>query len=116
MNLAPTPFYWTYHGNLVIILAMHEAFLPNSGMFTKLMCVHMCAQSCPTVCNPTRTAASQAPLFMGFSRQEYWSGWPSPSPRDSPYPGTNPMSPASLALQADSTTGKNSTSGKPRNR
>ena len=50
MNLAPTPFYWTYNRNLVIILlAMHEAFLPNSGMFRKLMCVHVCAQLCPTL-------------------------------------------------------------------
>ena len=33
------------------------------------------AQSCLTLCNPG-TAAHQAPLFMGFSRQEYWSGLP----------------------------------------
>ena len=36
-------------------------------------------QSCPTLAN-TRTAAHQAPLPMGFSRQEYWSGVPLPSP------------------------------------
>ena len=30
------------------------------------------------------TAAYQAPQSMGFSRQEYWSGWPLPSPRDTP--------------------------------
>ena len=33
------------------------------------------------------TIACQAPLFMGFSRQEYWSGLPSPSPEDLPDPG-----------------------------
>ena len=44
------------------------------------------------------TVAQQAPLFMGFSRQEYWSGLPFP-PRDLPNPGTEPGSPA---LQADS--------------
>ena len=38
------------------------------------------AQSCPTLCDPPRTAAYQAPLPMGFSRQEYWSGLPLPSP------------------------------------
>ena len=43
--------------------------------------------------------ACQAPLFMGFSRQEYWSGLPFPSPRDLPYPGIEHGSPA---LQADS--------------
>ena len=38
------------------------------------------AQSCPTPSTP-RTAAYQAPPSMGFSRQEYWSGVPLPSPR-----------------------------------
>ena len=33
------------------------------------------------------TIARQAPLSMGFPRQEYWSGWPFPSPGDLPDPG-----------------------------
>ena len=33
------------------------------------------------------TVAHQAPLFMGFSRQEYWSGLPCPPPGDPPEPG-----------------------------
>ena len=45
------------------------------------------------------TVARQAPLSMGFSRQEYWSVWPFPSPGDLPDPGIKPWSPA---LQADS--------------
>ena len=36
------------------------------------------------------TVARQAPLSMGFSRQEYWSGWPFPSPGDLPDPGIEP--------------------------
>ena len=48
------------------------------------------------------TVARQAPLSMGFSRQESWSGLPFPSPRDLPDPGIEPMSPVSLALQGDS--------------
>ena len=44
--------------------------------------------------------AHQAPLLMEFSRQEYWSGLPFPSPGDLPDPGIEPRSPA---LQADST-------------
>ena len=40
------------------------------------------------------TVAYQAPLSMGFSRQEYWSGLPFPSPRDLPDPGFEPMCPA----------------------
>ena len=47
------------------------------------------------------TAAHQAPPSMGFSRQEYWSGLPFPSPRDLPDPGIKPRSPA---LQADALT------------
>ena len=34
----------------------------------------------------------QAPLSMGFSRQEYWSGLPFPPPGDLPYPGIKPVS------------------------
>ena len=48
------------------------------------------------------TVASQAPLSMGFSRQEYWSGLPLPSPGDLFNPGVKPESLMSLALQADS--------------
>ena len=46
--------------------------------------------------------APQAPLSMGFFRQEYWNGLPFPSPRDLPNPGIEPKSPVSPALQADS--------------
>ena len=42
--------------------------------------------------------AYQAPLSMGFSRQEYWSGLPFPFPGDLPDPGIKPGSPT---LQAD---------------
>ena len=44
------------------------------------------------------TIARQAPLSMGFSRQEYWSGLPCSPPRDLPDPGMEPVSSASLAL------------------
>ena len=40
------------------------------------------------------TVAHQAPVSMGFSRQEYWSGLPFPSPGDLPDPGIEPISPA----------------------
>ena len=60
--------------------------------------VVLVTQSCPTLCNPW-TVAHQASLSMEFSRQEYWSGLPFPSPEDLPNPGIEPGSPA---LQADS--------------
>ena len=47
------------------------------------------------------TVAHQAPASMGFSRREYWSGLPFPSPGDLPDPGIEPRSPA---LQADALT------------
>ena len=58
----------------------------------------MHAQSCPTFFT-LWTVARQAPLSMGFSRKEYWSGLPFPSPGGLPNPGIEPRSPA---LQADS--------------
>ena len=56
------------------------------------------AKLCPTLATPL-TVAHQAPLFMGFSRQEYWRGLPFPSPGDLSDSGLEPRSPA---LQADS--------------
>ena len=47
------------------------------------------------------TVAHQAPLSMGFSRQEYWSGLPGPPPGDPLDPGIEPTFPVTPALQAD---------------
>ena len=52
------------------------------------------AQWYPTLLWPLWTIAHQAPLSMGFSRQEYWSGLPFPPPRDLPRPGIKPVFPA----------------------
>ena len=54
-------------------------------------------KSCPTLAIPW-TVACQAPLLMGFSRQEYWNGLPFPSPGHLPDPGIEPRS---SVLQAD---------------
>ena len=54
--------------------------------------------SCVQLFATPRTVAYQAPLSMGFSKQECWSGLPFPSPGDLPDPGIEPRSPA---LQAD---------------
>ena len=53
---------------------------------------HLVAQSCPTLC--AWMVARQAPLSLGFSRQEPWSGLPGPSPGDQPHPGIKPGPPA----------------------
>ena len=65
------------------------------------------AKSCLTLCDPM-DCSYQAPLSMEFSRQEYWSGLPFPSPGDLPDPGVEPRSPA---LQAGSLMSKSP--GKP---
>ena len=61
----------------------------------------MCCVSHSVVSNSATpwTIAFQAPLSMDFSRQEYWSGLPFPSPGDLSDPGSEPTYPA---LQADS--------------
>ena len=55
-------------------------------------------QSCPNVFDPMDYIAYHASPSMEFSRQEYWSGLPFPSPEELPHPGIEPRS---LALQAD---------------
>ena len=59
------------------------------------VCV-LVTQLCLTLCNSMNCSP---PRSMGFSRQEYWTGLPGPSPGDLPDPGIEPGSPA---LQADS--------------
>ena len=57
----------------------------------KCACVLSCfshVQLFVTLC----TITGQAPLFMGFSRQRYWSGLPCPPPGDLPDPGSEPVS------------------------
>ena len=61
------------------------------------MVVGLVAKSCLTLVTPW-TIICQPPLSMEFTRQEYWSGLPFPSPGDLLDPGIEPRSPA---LQAD---------------
>ena len=63
-----------------------------ASLFSEVVLV---THSCPT----PWTVAHQVPLSIGFSRQEYWSGLPSPFPGRLPNPGIEPGSPV---LQADS--------------
>ena len=73
---------------------MQNPMISTSGDVLMYSCT--VAQSCLTL--TPWTVAYEAPLSMGFSRQEYWSGLPFPSPGDLPDPGIKPGSPA---LQAD---------------
>ena len=68
------------------------------------MCVCVCVHACTHVISfvlffqTPWTVVSQAPLSMGFSRQEYWSGLPFSLPRNLPNEGIEPASPMSPAL------------------
>ena len=78
---------------------LHRVAQKKGGGGVLPQCV-LIAQSCLIlVISCALTIAYPAPLSMGFSRQEYWSGQPFPSPGYLPNPGIDPRSPA---LQADS--------------
>ena len=68
------------------------------GFVLKISKEVLVAQLPLTLCNPM-DCSGQAPLSMGFSRQEYWNGLPFHSPGDLPNPGIESASPV---LQADS--------------
>ena len=67
----------------------------------KHTCVFSVTQLCRLFATPW-TVAYQAPLPMGFSRQEYWSGLSFPPPGKLPNQEIEPMSPVSPALQVNS--------------
>ena len=67
-------------------------------LFNNLYCVLSCLIQCAQPFATPWTIAHQAPLSMGFSRQEYWSGLLSPPPRDLPDPGIKPTTLKSPAL------------------
>ena len=80
-----------------LIASMISAML-NTYIYARV-CVCVCVFSHVWLFITPWTVAHQAPLSMGFSRQEYWSGLPCPPLGDFPNPGIEPRSPA---LQSDS--------------
>ena len=71
VRMVKIPSHWWTQGNFCI-------------------CVCACSFSCVRFFVTLWTVACQGPLSMGFSRQEYWSGLPCPSPRDLPNPWIQP--------------------------
>ena len=61
-------------------------------LFKMCVCAHMCALTHVQLFVTPWTVANQAPLSMGFPRQEYWSGSPFPTSRDLPDPEMEPTS------------------------
>ena len=87
--------------NALIISEPHSfSYFKSFVYYTKFSCSHTeNTLSLTSVVSdserPYRTVARQAPLSVGFSRQEYWSRLPFPSPGDGiPDPGIEPTSPA----------------------
>ena len=72
-------------------------FLPSNYFTSSYEC--SVTQLCPTLCNPKDCSPQSS--SMGFSRQEYQSGLPFPSPGDIPHPVITLVSPLSSAWQAD---------------
>ena len=69
--------------------------------YSHTACVHVCMLSCFShvwLFTTPQTVADQAPLFTGFSRQEYWYGLPCPPPGNLPDPGVEPASLRSPAV------------------
>ena len=76
--------------------------VPNSKCeLSSFLPACLVTQSCPTPCDPM-DCSHQAPLSMGFPRQEHWRGLPCPPPGDLPNARIESVSPVSPALQADS--------------
>ena len=81
------------------------SYQPWAGQYDWTLSSHACMRNCFShvwLFVTPWTVSCQAPLSLGFSRQEYWSGLPCPPPGGLPDPGIKPVSLASPALQADS--------------
>ena len=72
-----------------------ELLIPKEGVSIAAICA--CRLSCTQLFETLWNAAHQAPLSMGFSRQEYWSRLPFPSPGHLPDPAIEPTSPIETA-------------------
>ena len=77
-------------------ISIQESVFPDGSR--PLACMHAKSLRLLSDCATPWTVAHQAPLSMGFSRQEYWSGLSCPPPGDFPDPGIKPASLTSPTL------------------
>ena len=73
--------------------ALRIRYGPYIGLYVRVKSL-----SCVQLFVTLQTVARQAPLSLGFSRQEYWSGLPCPPPGDLPDPGIEPGSLTSTCI------------------
>ena len=71
---------------IYLVTANFKIQILETISFFIMKVIVLVAQSCLILCD-LMNQTHQAPLSMGFSRQEYWSGLPFPSPEDIPDPG-----------------------------
>ena len=92
--------HWPRDGTLVSYISCHAGRFSTINATCAVCLVYvwatMClvAHSCVWLSVTPQTAVLQAPLLMGFFRQEYWSGLPFPTPGDLPNPGIESVAPA----------------------
>ena len=91
--------YWSVLPYLTLGDLPNPGIEPTSSASAALACMVLSRFSCIQLSVILWTVARQAPLFMGFSRQEYWSVLPCPPPGDLPNPGMDAVFPVTSALQ-----------------
>ena len=89
-----------FTASVIILSSVNCIYLNSKNVFLKGVCACMLSHFCCVPLFATLwTVAHQAPLSMGFSRQESWSKVTCPPPRDLPHPEIEPISLASPALE-----------------
>ena len=86
-------FDWADHRWKALVILESDTSVNIALAALAMFVLWSVAQTCLTPCDPW-TGALQAPLSMGFSRQEHWSGSPCPPPGVLPNPEVEPRSPA----------------------
>ena len=81
------------HRMLIHVYMQYTPSFIRNAVFSRFSCIHFFAT--------WWTTASQAPLTVGISQQECWSGFPCPPPGDPFNPGIEPLSPMSPALAGE---------------
>ena len=95
LDSAASSSYWL---NSLLLTRFSNEWFENEWSIPSLS-VHVCCRfSCVQLFATLGTVALQAPLTVGFSRQEYWSGLPGPPPGSLRDPGIKPSSLLPLAL------------------
>ena len=97
--MCPLEYWFSHLQNVCVMAVGRDWFLNKIPSKPCNMCA--CVLSCFShvqLFTTLRTVSHQAPLSMGFSRQEYWNGLPFPSPGDLANPGIEPMFLQSPAL------------------